>query len=102
MQSGVPIWRGQYLVAYIFRWRNSTITGITIWALPAALPRYPCSGKALNIDLFEAGSFTVSLNSLRSVMYGKERNAMIVKIPAPSSIRLHRVEEGQQKISAAV
>jgi hypothetical protein len=39
------------------------------------------SGKALNIDLFNAGDFTVSLKCLRAVMYGMERSAVIVKIP---------------------
>jgi hypothetical protein len=70
--------------------------------ITTGLAQVSMSGKALNIDLFEAGSFTVSLTSLRSVLYGKERNAMIVRIPVPSSIRLHRAEKGQQKISAAV
>jgi hypothetical protein len=64
------------------------------------LAQVSVSGKALNIELFEAGSFTVSLNALRSVIYGKERTATIVRIPAPASFRLRRVEEGQQKISA--
>ena len=43
------------------------------------------SGKALNIDLFEAGTFTLSLTTLRAVMYGKERMAVIVKIPESSA-----------------
>lgn len=64
------------------------------------LAQVSVSGKALNIDLFDAGSFTVSLNALRTVMYGKERTASIVRIPAQTAFRFRRVEEGQQKISA--
>ncbi len=60
------------------------------------------SGKALNIDLFDAGNFTVSLAALRAVMYGKERCAAIVRIPESPVVRIRRAAEGQQKISAAV
>jgi len=64
------------------------------------LAQVSVSGKALNIDLFETGSFTVSLNALRSVIYGKERIATIVRIPAQNTFRVRRVEDAQQKISA--
>jgi hypothetical protein len=70
--------------------------------ITAGLAQISASGKALNIELFGSGNFTISLHSLRSVVYGKERNAVIVKIPDQTSIRLRRVVEGQQKISAAV
>ena len=60
------------------------------------------SGKALNIELFEAGNFTVSLNSLRGVMYGKERLATIVRIPSTAAVAARRSSYGQQQISAAV
>ena len=66
------------------------------------LAQVSVSGKALNIELFEAGNFTVSLNSLRGVMYGKERLATIVKIPAQATINTRRGVYGQQQISAAV
>jgi hypothetical protein len=66
------------------------------------LAQVSVSGKALNIELFEAGNFTVSLNSLRGVMYGKERLATIVRIPSPASISARRSSYGQQQISAAV
>jgi hypothetical protein len=68
----------------------------------AGLAQVSASGKALNVELFGSGNFTLSLNSLRSVMYGKERTAGIVKIPAQESVRFRRIVEGQQKISAAV
>lgn len=68
----------------------------------AGLAQVSASGKALNIDLFGAGSFTVSLSSLRAVLYGKERMAGIVRIPANTSQRLHRVADGQQTIGAMV
>lgn len=68
----------------------------------AGLAQVSASGKALNIDLFSTGSFTISLASLRAVLYGKERVAGIVRIPASSSQRLHRVAEGQQTIGAIV
>jgi hypothetical protein len=64
------------------------------------LAQVSASGKALNVDLFGAGSFTLSLNSLQAVLYGKERLAGIVRIPESSSQRLHRVAEGQQTIGA--
>ena len=66
------------------------------------LAQVSVSGKALNIELFNDGHFTVSLNSLRGVMYGKERLATIVKIPAQSVISTRRGVYGQQQISAAV
>ena len=66
------------------------------------LAQVSASGKAMNIELFGAGNFTVSLNSLRGVMYGKERLATIVKIPAQPAISAPRGACGQQQISAAV
>jgi len=66
------------------------------------LARVSASGKALNVELFETGSFTLSLASLRAVIYGKERLAAVVKIPEVSSQRFHRVVEGQQRLGAAV
>ena len=68
----------------------------------AGLAQVSASGKALNIDLFGSGSFTVSLASLRAVLYGKERMAAIVRIPATSPQRLHQVAQGQQTIGATV
>ena len=60
------------------------------------------SGKALNIDLFNDGSFTVSLRALRNVMYGKDRYAYIMKIPEQTmqQYRVRRVSEDQKQISA--
>ncbi len=66
------------------------------------LAQVSVSGKALNIELFEAGNFTVSLNSLRGVMYGKDRLATIVRIPAAAAMNASRRVYGQQQISAAV
>ncbi|WP_321506473.1 hypothetical protein [uncultured Methanoregula sp.] len=66
------------------------------------LAQVSASGKALNVELFGAGNFTLSLASLRAVMYGKERLAPVVKIPEISSQRFHRVVEGQQKLGATV
>lgn len=60
------------------------------------------SGKALNIELFDAGSFTVSLNTLRSILFGKERTALIAKIPEQSGLRFRRVAAGQKTIGAVV
>jgi hypothetical protein len=70
--------------------------------LTRGLAHVSASGKALNIDLFEAGTFTLSLATLRAVIYGKERMAVIVKIPESPAARIRRVVEGQQKISATV
>lgn len=66
------------------------------------LAQVSASGKALNIDLFGTGSFTLSLNALRAVIYGRERLAGIVRIPDSSSQRLRRVASGQQTIGATV
>ena len=68
----------------------------------SGLAQVSVSGKALNIDLFGAGSFTLSLNTLRAVLYGKERLAVIVRIPESPAQKLHRVAEGQQTIGAVV
>jgi hypothetical protein len=68
----------------------------------SGLAQLSASGKALNIDLFGAGSFTLSLNSLRAVLYGRERLAVIVRIPESPVQKLRRTAEGQQTISAAV
>ena len=70
--------------------------------LTRGLAHVSASGKALNVDLFEAGSFTLSLTTLRAVMYGKERMAVIVRIPESPAIRIRRAVEGQQKIGASV
>jgi len=69
----------------------------------SGLAQVSVSGKALNIDIFNEGSFTVSLRALGSVMYGKERYAFIMKIPeqAPSQ-KMRRVTLDQKSISATV
>ena len=66
------------------------------------LAHVSASGKALNIELFENGNFTLSLAMLRAVIYGKERSVVIVKIPVISDMKIRRIAEGQQKISAIV
>jgi ribosomal protein L25 (general stress protein Ctc) len=67
----------------------------------AGLAQVSASGKALNIDLFGAGDFTVSLRSLRAVIYGRERSAVIVKVPnRPFQDRSGNVTCGQQQLGA--
>jgi hypothetical protein len=68
------------------------------------LAQVSVSGKALNIDLFNNGSFTVSLRALGNVMYGKDRYAFIMKIPEQNIqlYRMRRVSQDQKRISAAV
>ena len=68
----------------------------------AGLAQVSVSGKALNIDLFGTGSFTIALSALRAVLYGKERVACVVRIPATPPGRLHRVAQGQQTIGVMV
>jgi hypothetical protein len=70
----------------------------------SGLAQVSASGKALNIDLFSGGSFTVSLNSLRAVMYGRDRSAVVVKIPEEPASRARPVKYpyGQQQISVKV
>jgi hypothetical protein len=60
------------------------------------------SGKALNVDLFGTGNFTLSLSTLRAVLYGRERLAVIVRIPESPMVQIRRAAEGQQTISAVV
>jgi len=69
------------------------------------LAQISVSGKALNIDLFDTGSFTVSLAALRSVIYRKQRQAVIVKIPEQPALpawKDRRATTGQQRITAVV
>lgn len=68
------------------------------------LAQVSVSGKALNINLFNDGSFTVSLGALRTVMYGKDKYAFIMKIPDQSSqvSKLKRLSQDQMQISATV
>jgi hypothetical protein len=66
------------------------------------LAQVSVSGKALNVELFGSGNFTVSLATLRQVMYGKERYGMIVRIPEHPAMKFRRITGGQQQISAAV
>lgn len=68
----------------------------------SGLAQVSVSGKALNIDLFGAGSFTLSLNTLRAVLYGKERMAVIVRIPESPVQKLRPLAQGQQTIGALV
>ena len=66
------------------------------------LAHVSASGKAMNIDLFGAGTFTLSLSMLRNVIYGRERTVAIVKIPETPLVRIRRAAEGQQTIGAIV
>ncbi|GAB6283807.1 MAG: hypothetical protein WC406_02730 [Methanoregula sp.] len=70
------------------------------------LAKVSASGKALNIGLFGAGDFTVSLATLRAVIYKKQRLAVIVMIPGQPvpqpAWRAPRTDEDQQLVSAAV
>jgi len=68
------------------------------------LAQVSASGKALNLELFEAGNFTVSLVALRSAIYGRERLASIARIPEQpvSPAWKNRRLTGQQQISALV
>ena len=68
------------------------------------LAQVSVSGKALNINLFTDGSFTVSLGALRSIMYGKEKYAFIMKIPDQSVqlSKMKRFSQDQMQISATV
>jgi hypothetical protein len=68
------------------------------------LARVSVSGKALNINLFNDGSFTVSLGALRSIMYGKDKYAFIMKIPDQSVqlSKMKRFSQDQVQISATV
>jgi hypothetical protein len=68
--------------------------------LTTGLAHVSVSGKALNIDLFGIGSFTLSLSTLRAVLYGKERSVVIVKIPETPAYRFRRTTENQQTIGA--
>lgn len=62
------------------------------------------SGKALNIELFEAGNFTISLLALRSILFGRERTAPVARIPEQpaSPVWKARRADAQQQIVALV
>jgi len=67
----------------------------------SGLAQVSASGKALNIDLFGAGDFTVSLVSLRAVQYGRHRLAVVVQIPeTPYQARPRKYPLGQKQITA--
>ena len=68
----------------------------------SGLAQVSVSGKALNIDLFGTGSFTLSLSALRAVLFGRERVAVIVRIPESPAQKFRRVTAGQQTIGAIV
>jgi hypothetical protein len=56
----------------------------------------------MNVELFNAGSFTISLSTLRAILFGKDRTAPIARIPDQSGPRFRRVALGQQTIGATV
>lgn len=68
------------------------------------LAQVSSSGKALNLELFEAGTFTLSLATLRATLFGREKQVPIARIPErPSSpVWRERRLSGQQQISALV
>ena len=68
------------------------------------LAQVSASGKALNFELFDGGTFTVSLGALRAAIYGRERLATIARIPEQpvSAAWKDRRQTGQQQISALV
>jgi hypothetical protein len=66
------------------------------------LAQISLSGKALNIEVFNMGSFTVSLNTLRAIIFGNERTAPVARIPEQTGFRFRRTAEGQQTIGATV
>jgi len=67
------------------------------------LAQVSASGKALNIEIFQKGIFTISLGALRGVIYGRDRNVAIVKIPdhAAQFMKMRRLAQDQQQIPAA-
>jgi hypothetical protein len=72
---------------------------------PGGLAQVSQSGRALNIDLFKGGRYTVSLRAIRSVLDGKEKYAMIVRIPdcrAANPVKIRRIAKDQQRICALV
>lgn len=66
------------------------------------LAHVSASGKALNIDLFGTGDFTVSLLALRAVMFGKERIAVIVKIPEGHGSQQRGAQYCQHRLEAGI
>lgn len=68
------------------------------------LAQISSSGKALNLELFEAGTFTISLATLRAALYGREKLATIARIPeqpAHPAWKDHRLT-GQQQIGVLI
>ena len=94
-----------------FEWED--IHGASEWEPEAPNDSFRChfieltpnapelKGKALNIELFETGNFTVSLATIRAVIYGKQRLAVIVKIPEQPmqpAWKPRRLADDQQQI----
>jgi len=72
---------------------------------PRGLAEVSQSCRALNIDLFNGGRYTVSLRAIRSVLDRKEKYAIIVRIPdchAANPVRMRRIAKDQQHICAVV
>jgi len=65
------------------------------------LAQVSASGKALNIDLFGTGNFTVSLLALKSILFGRERSAVIVAIPEHDEYPYRKVPFCQQRLEAS-
>jgi hypothetical protein len=55
-----------------------------------------------NINLFNNGSFTVSLGALRSIMYGKDKYAFVMRIPDQSVqlSKMKKLAQDQRQISS--
>lgn len=68
----------------------------------AGLAQVSASGKALNIDLFRTGNFTVSLLALKSMLFGRERSAVVVMIPEKTEYPFRKVSCPQQRLEASV
>jgi len=68
------------------------------------LAQVSASGKALNLELFDTGNFTISLGALRAALFGRERLATIARIPEQPAQAAWKDKRliGQQQISALV
>ena len=102
MQSAEQISSKRFQGGYLSRSRSSSHDWNYYLGQTRGLAHVSASGKALNIELFENGNFTLSLTTLRAAVHGKERSVVIVKIPETPAIKIRRFVDGQQKISAVV
>lgn len=66
----------------------------------AGLAYLSCSGKALNIELIDGNRYTVSLDSLKSLLCRRSSYAPVARLPMSSSIKYPTIIGDYQRVLA--